>query len=480
MEKLVISEIVEAVSGQWLGDAALLDTAVTGVTSDSRAAGNGDLFVAFVGEKMNGHKFVPSALDAGAVCALVSEKPEAEMAQKGYILVENTVKAVGRLAAYYRRKFSIPVVAVTGSVGKTTTKDMIASVLSVKFKTLKTEGNFNNEIGVPRTLFRLDSSYEMAVVEMGMNHLEEISYLTRIAQPDVAVITNVGDAHIGNLGSRENILRAKCEIFDGLASGGVAVLNGDDTLLTTIRDRERQIADGEDLYGRIDAGNFRFHWIGEDEKCDFRAVDIQDQLKESVHLTAVTPEGRFPVMIPALGRHMLYAVMTAAAVGRHFGMTDEEIQQGVSAYVPTKMRMAVDRCANGIVLFNDTYNANPQSMKAGAQILANTEADVKVAVLGDMLELEPFAERLHREVGKYVAELAIDTLVTVGEQAAFIAEAAIEEGMEDVHPCEDKESAKEVLRELVKPETAFLFKASRGMALEELESFCKEIAGEEK
>ncbi len=478
MEKIAITEIVEAVHGKVLGSGSGmdLDQSITGITSDSRIAGTGDLFVAIIGENMDGHKFVGSALINGAAAALISQEPTDLQPDKTYILVDDTLRAIALLAAHYRRKFSIPVVAVTGSVGKTTTKDMIASVLSVRYKTLKTDGNFNNEIGVPRTIFRLDSTYEMAVIEMGMNHRKEISRLVQMAQPDVAVITNVGDAHIGNLGSRENIFRAKCEIFEGLKDGGTAVLDGDDALLTTLRDCDRTIPDAQELYCSIEEKHVQFHWVGEDEKCDYRAVDIIDNLKESVGFTAVTPSGAFPVKVPALGRHMLYSVMTAAAVGKTFGMSDEEIQRGISAYVPSKMRMAIDRCPANIVLYNDTYNANPQSMKAGVQILANTDAESKVAVLGDMLELEPYAEKLHREVGGYIAELPIDTLVTVGEQAAYIAEAASEAGMEDVRPFADKESAKEALRDLVLPGTAFLFKASRGMALEELEAFCKALA----
>ena len=259
MEKIYVKEILEAVGGQLLGSIDTENTFVVNVQTDSRAAQAGDLFVAIVGEKLDGHRFVENAMAAGAEGCLVSKEPQAIPEGKFCVLVPDTVKAMGDLAAYYRRKLGLPVVAITGSVGKTTTKDMVASVLSERFRTLKTDGNFNNHIGVPLTIFRINADDEAAVVEMGMNHLGEIDYLVRIAQPDVAVITNVGDAHIGNLGSRENILRAKCEIFHGLRKGGTAVLNGDDALLTTLKPGSERVADpgtGEfnEMYTGIDAG----------------------------------------------------------------------------------------------------------------------------------------------------------------------------------------------------------------------------------
>ena len=480
MEKVYVKEILEAVSGQLLGDVDAENTFVVNVQTDSRKAAAGGLFVAIVGERMDGHRFVQGAMEAGAEGCLVSTAPERVPDGKFCVLVPDTAKAMGDLAAYYRRKLGLPVVAITGSVGKTTTKDMVASVLSSRFRTLKTAGNLNNHLGLPMTVFRLTAEDEVAVLEMGMNHLGEIDYLVRIAQPDVAVITNVGDAHIGNLGSRENILRAKCEIFHGLRKGGTAVLNGDDALLTTLKpgaDRVKDPGTGEftQMYAGIDAGCFTFHWAGESEGCDYRAVNIEDTLSDEVRCSAQTPFGTFAVEIPSLGRHMIYPAMTAAAVGQYFGLSDEEIADGIANFKATRMRMDVEKLEDGVILYNDTYNANPQSMKAALGILANAPAARKVAVVGDMLELEPFAERLHREVGEYAAELAIDTLVTVGTRAGWLAEAALERDMEDVRPCQDKEEAKKVLAELIAPDTAFLFKASRGMALEELCAFVREF-----
>ena len=479
MEKIYVKEILEAVGGRLLGSIDAENTFVVNVQTDSRAAQAGDLFVALVGEKLDAHRFVEGAMAAGAEGCLVSAAPQTIPEGKFCVLVQDTTKAMGDLAAYYRRKLGIPVVAITGSVGKTTTKDMVASVLSERFRTLKTDGNFNNHIGVPLTIFRINADDEAAVVEMGMNHLGEIDYLVRIAQPDVAVITNVGDAHIGNLGCRENILRAKCEIFHGLKKGGTAVLNGDDALLTTLKPGSERVADpgtGEfnEMYAGIDAGGFTFHWAGESDACDYKAFNIEDTLPEEVRCSAQTPTGAFELVIPSLGRHMIYPAMTAAAVGQYFGLTDAEIAAGIRNFKATHMRMGVEKLDNGIILYNDTYNANPQSMKAALGILANAPAERKVAVVGDMLELEPFAEKLHRQVGEYAAQLPIDTLVTVGSRAGWLAEAALESDMEDVRPCQDKEEAKKVLAGLIAPNTAFLFKASRGMALEELCAFVRE------
>ncbi|MDO5456451.1 MAG: UDP-N-acetylmuramoyl-tripeptide--D-alanyl-D-alanine ligase, partial [Eubacteriales bacterium] len=478
---------------------------ISNVCTDSRKIKDGDLFIALVGERFDGNQYAADTMKNGAAGCIVSSEPEEIPEGRFAILTEDTGKAMGALAAWYLSTLPVKVIAVTGSVGKTTTKDMIASVLSAKFRTHKTQGNLNNHLGLPMTIFGLDRSHEMAVLEMGMNHPGEIDYLTRIAGPDVVTITNVGDAHIGILGSRENIMRAKCEIFHGLKEGGLAVLNGDDALLKTIRrsagvsaagpdSAAANVTDGgavnkpdggpaaapeslRDLYEEIRRVRFACHWVGESEDCDYRAEQIDDTLPDRVLLQAVTPKSTFALQIPSPGRHMIYAAMTAAAIGQYFGMRDEEIAAGVAQFTATRLRMETLQVGERITLYNDTYNANPQSMMAALRILANAQAARKVAVLGDMLELEPYAEKLHREVGVFAAELPIDTLLTVGPRAAYIAEAALELGMEDVRPCADKEEAKQQLALVTKPDTAILFKASRGMALEELCAYSREIAG---
>ena len=236
MEAITLRELMEATGGKLCGEFNDLDVQITGAESDNRKIAAGDVFFAFPGEKADGHRFAGAALEAGAVGCVISKEPESFIDGKFYLMVEDTILAYGDLARYYRSKFNIPVIGVTGSVGKTTTKDMIASVLAQKYNTLKTEGNFNNNIGLPRTILRITSETQIAVIEMGMNHFGEIDYLAGIARPDAAVITNVGDAHIGNLGSRQGIFQAKSEIFNGLKEGGYAVMNADDEYLRQLKD----------------------------------------------------------------------------------------------------------------------------------------------------------------------------------------------------------------------------------------------------
>lgn len=455
MEPISLKDIVASSRGVLLGDENAPDLKVQRIISDSRKAQKGDLFVALSGT-VDGHRFVNSALQAGAICALVSHKPDQMLPGRYYILVDDTLQAVGRIAAWYRSRFDIPVVAVTGSVGKTTTKDMIAAALSARFDVTRTQANFNNNIGLPRTIFTMDRHTRIAVLEMGMNHFGEIDYLVRIARPTIAVITNIGDAHIGNLGSRENIFKAKCEIFNGLQEGGTAVLNGDDPFLIRLKD-DPQIA-----------GRFHLVYVGESRECGWRAVNIHDELPQQLRFEVQTDGRHFPVVVPSGGRHMIYPVLTAAAICAEQGMSAAEIKAGIAGYQATGMRMETRRFAGNITILNDTYNANPQSMKAGLELLSKTPAARHVAVLGDMLEQGSETRRLHSEIGAYAAQLGIDTLVTVGEASHFMAKAAREKGLKDVRDYDKREEAEQILPQLIGPDTAVLFKASRGLAFEQL------------
>jgi len=458
MEALTVSEILQATGGRLLGDYPL-SAAVTEVDTDSRAMHPESLFVPLVGENFDGHRYLDQALDTGALGCLTQREPENLRPDRFYILVRDTMTALGDLARAYRMRFDLQVVGVTGSVGKTTTKDMIASVLARKYRVLKTQGNFNNNIGLPKTLFRLDRSHQIAVVEMGMNHEGEIDYLTRIARPDVAVITNIGDAHIENLGSRQNTLQAKAEIFNGLKKGGIAVLNGDDPLLRLLEDR---------LIHPI-------LWCGEGEEDDFRCLDIREGKGDNMILRACTPAGQLETEIHCLGRHLYHAALAAAAVGSHFGLSNEEIAAGINDFTPTKMRMDILRCKQGVTVLNDTYNANPQSMRAAVDVLAKYSGAQRVAVLGDMLELGELGSVLHESVGRFVGASGIDCLITVGQLGASIARGARDAGMTEVYERPDKEEAKVVLDQVLQPGSVFLCKASRGMRFEEIVDYIKRV-----
>ena len=463
MEPMTIREILEAVDGKLLGEFSDLDLTVKHVFTDSRNPDPGALFIPLVGERFDGHAFLNEALEGGAAGCFTQRERESYLPGKFYIKVGSTQKALRDLARHYKQKFRIPFVAVTGSVGKTTTKDMVAAVLGERFKVLKTEGNFNNEVGLPLTLLRLNSNHEICVVEMGMNHFGEIEYLSSIVEPDVAVITNIGDSHIENLGSRENILKAKCEIFSHMdPKKGYVILNGDDPLLEPLRA----------------SLPFQSVLVGTAEGLDYRATGVESDGEKSVRCHVRTPRSGFDVEIPALGNHMLYPTLTAAAVAEHFGMTGGEIARGVLRFAPTKMRMTIIKRGDGITILNDAYNANPQSMRAAVEVLSKSGGDYKIAVLGDMFELGPFAPTLHAGVGAYLGKAGIDCLVAVGELARHIYDAAKDAMVPQVYWCETKEEAKPILAELVKPNSTILVKASRGMAFEELVDDLKRITKE--
>lgn len=459
MEPITIQEILEAVDGKLVGDVSDLALTVEKVDTDSRNIHPGALFIPLEGERFDGHAFINDSLEAGAAGCLFARDRTSYLPGKFYIKVSSTQRALRDLARWYKSRFNIPFIGVTGSVGKTTTKDMVAAVLGEHYKVLKTEGNFNNEIGLPLTLLRLNHTHEICVIEMGMDHFGEIDCLSGIVEPDVAVITNIGDAHIENLGSRENILKAKCEIFNHLKPGGLAVLNGDDELLTTLR-------------GKKDVS---IVWCGRDDSCDYRASDIVSDGESVIRCKVDTPNNHCDVEIPALGDHMIYPALVAGAIGEYYGLSQEEIVRGILHFAPTKMRMNILRRADGITILNDTYNANPQSMRAAIEVLSTGKAKTKIAVLGDMFELGPLAPALHAGVGECVARSGIDCLVCAGELSKYIADAAEANGMTEVYWRPNKKEALTVLEQVVKPNCTVLVKASRGMAFEEIVEFLKDI-----
>jgi UDP-N-acetylmuramoyl-tripeptide--D-alanyl-D-alanine ligase len=461
MEAITLKEIVEAVHGQLLGSFDDLNVSITAVDTDSRAMNAGSLFVPLVGERFDGHTYIEKALGAGATGTLTAVELEHYDPSKFYVKVADTMLALRDLAHYYRHKFQVKVVAVTGSVGKTTTKDMIASVLSERFCVLKTEGNFNNNIGVPKTLFRLTSKHEVAVVEMGMNHPGEIDYLTQMVNPDVAVITNIGDAHIENMGSRENTLKAKSEIFNGMTGKGMAVLNGDDVLLRTLDGKLKQ----------------QIVWYGNEEENTFCCTELDESYDDHMVMDIKAPQDQWKQNVPGLGAYMVYPVLSAAAVASWFGMTTEEIRWGVSAFVPSKMRMDIISRGDGITILNDTYNANPQSMRAAVDVLSKFSGK-RIAVVGDMLELGALGPTLHEGVGQFIGQCGIDVLVAVGELAENIYNGALAYPNTESYARPNKEEAKAVLDQVVTPGSTVLCKASRGMHMEELVEYVRSITKE--
>ncbi len=393
-----LSEIADMTNGRLLGE----DAVITGITKDSRTAGAGDLFVALKGERFDAHDFVDQVAEAGAAAAMVQREVGADIPQ---LLVEDVRLALGDLAREHCKKFSAVKVAVTGSTGKTTTRDVIASVMSAHFKNvLKTQGNFNNDIGLPFTVLGMDETNDAAVIEMGMNHFGEIEYLTNIVCPDIAVITNVGTAHIENLGSREGILKAKCEIFDGMKEDGLKILNGDNDMLSAVK-----------------AKNTYFFSVKENGG-DIYASNIQNKGLKGISCTVNAKlDGKdisFDIDIPIPGIHMVSNALAAAAVGLHCGLTAEEIQKGIAGFTPTSGRMDIIETKDYIVI-DGAYNANPDSMGASLAVLKQADG-FKCAVLGDMLELGEYSERMHKQVGAETDGL--DLVIAIGELSKNICE----------------------------------------------------------
>ena len=455
MEALTLRQLLEAVNGTLLGSFDDLAAEAAEVSTDSRDILPGSLFIPIEGERFDGHSFISAALENGAAGCLTARERESYRPDKFYIKVRSTLRALWDLARYYKKMFPVPMVAVTGSVGKTTTKDMTAAVLGAKFRVHKTEGNLNNDIGVPLTLLKLKPEHEVCVIELGMDHAGEIDGLAGLVEPDMALITNIGDAHIENLGSRENIFKAKCEILPHLKPNGLVIVNGDDPMLATLQGTLPQ----------------RTILVGSGEGLDYTACDLDSDGDSHISCRVRTPNEQFQVEIPALGRHMIYSTLMATAVGETMGMAADEIARGVGAFLPTKMRMNLIRCNGDIMILNDAYNANPQSMRAAAAVLGDARDRRKVAVVGDMKELGPGSERFHRVVGEYFAQAGTDRLIAVGDAARFIAEGAKDAGLEqaDYYPTLD-EARNALLRE-VRSGTTILVKASRSMAFEKVVNF---------
>ena len=451
MKKITVREVIKATGAQMiaLGDMeAALEKEIWHVTQDSRETKEGVLFVARVGEVRDGHDFLPQCFENG-VTACLSQKVVAPTNGAIVLLVPDTGKALLDLTAYYRDLFDIPYIGVTGSVGKTTTKDMIASVVSQKYNTLWTQGNYNNEVGVPLTMFRIEEEHEAAVIEMGMNHFGELDRIAKAVRPHIGVISNVGVAHIEYLGSREGILKAKCEMLGHMDENGVAILNADNDMLQTLEGKLPQ----------------KIKWFGVENQRDFYADEIEQIGLEKTACTIHTPIGSIRVDIPIPGVHMVLNALSAAAVGVELGLTLEQVKAGIENFQATKNRMSIEKTKDGITILNDVYNSNPVSCKASIDILGGA-AGRKIAVLGFMGELGDYAEEGHREVGIHAAEKGIDVLYCIGDFCNYMAEAAKAAGMQEVYYMETQEEFWEKGLPMMKEGDTVLLKASRSREFE--------------
>lgn len=452
MEKMSFEALLKATGGKQGCKSDVFDPAecfITGVKTDSRKIEPGDLFVAIKGEHFDGNDYIEQVLQKGAAAVFASRS----YCDPRVIVVDDTVRALMDAAKVYRKRFYTFTVGVTGSVGKTSTKEMIYAVLSSHHKTLKTLGNHNNEIGMPLTLFELSDSYRYAVIEMGMCNFGEITELSKVAKPNVGVITNIGVSHIEVLGSRENILKAKLEIVNGMSSDAPLILNTDDDLLLQASETlDRPVMTfGIDSPAEITASNLR-------TKDYLTEFDI-NAYGQSYH-----------AVIPTIGKHMVYHALAAFAVGLTVDMTPQEIIKGLASFQNPAMRQEI-RSVGDCRFVVDCYNASPDSMRAALNVLSeldNGGMGRRIAVLGDMLELGEISEKQHFEIGRYAARSKLDALVCIGDMARHIKRGAVAAGMRSVAWFEDKAEAVKYLEKLLSPQDTVLFKASRGMALEQV------------
>ena len=430
------------------------DVVCSKFNKDTRIINPGDTYIGIKGDNFDGNKLYKEAFLKGANCCILEKnffnKDDKYLYDKPIILVNNTKEALRQMATFIRDNSDALFIGVTGSVGKTSTKDMIYSVVSQKYKSLKTEGNFNNDIGLPLTIMRLNDE-KCAVIEMGMNNFNEIDYLTRITKPHIAVITNIGTAHIGNLGSRDNILKAKLEIKNGIVDGGTLVINNDNDLL-----HQYYLENNKDIFT-----------IGIDNKSDVMATDIVME-KDKALFNILYKNKKYEVTCPIPNTAFIYNSLVAFAVGILSNVSINDIITGISNFSLTKSRMEIIEKDNNITIINDCYNASVDSMKSGLQMLNSYKNSRKIAILGDMLELGKFSKELHEQVGKYVIDNDIDILITVGNEAKYIGSVAKKELNDKVFSFNNNKDAINKIKEIIKPNDTIFIKASNGMKFSEI------------
>ena len=448
-----VAAVIEATGGTVIhGDRAAI---FAGVSTDSRSIKQGELFFALRGINFDGHRFCDAAIERGGGGAIVEHEIAAPAGTAvPLIKVPDSLTALGDLANWWRKRHSIPLIAIVGSTGKTTTKEMAAGILETRYRVMKNEGNFNNLIGLPLSLLQINSRHDVAILEMGMNRKGEIRRLTEIAEPNTGILTNVGPVHLEGVGSIEGVMEAKGELVEEMDTQGRLIFNADDPLVTEL---------GKRFPGERTS-------FGVDNPADWMAHDISRAGGGNVSFALQGPAGQTPIALQLMGRHQIYNALAAAAAAFAQGIGMEEIKRGLEAFQPPPMRMEIITLGQGITIINDAYNANPKSMEAALLALAEAKGGKKIAVLGDMWELGPYAEQAHRELGRAVQEHGIDALFLLGQFAPRVVQGAKEAGMDpqEIYLGKDHRDVALRLAQLAKKGDWVLLKGSRIMKMEEI------------
>jgi UDP-N-acetylmuramoyl-tripeptide--D-alanyl-D-alanine ligase len=462
MIEWTVEEMVHVTKGQLIQGS--YKKTVCGLSIDTRKIQKNELFIPLIGKRRDGHDFIEDAVRSGAAAIIVSQWRDEQFAQYKnlcVIKVRDTLQALHDLARYYISKFNIPIIAVTGSTGKTTTKEMIYSVLSKKYKVLKNEGNFNNHIGLPLTVFQLKPEHEIAIFEMGMSGFGEIDKLASIVRPNIGVITNIGLSHIEHLQSQQNIFKAKMEITNYFKNTDCLIVNGDDPHLAALKNSHT---------------DYSIYFIGLSKPCDYQGIHIDDQEVTKTTFEVVLNKKVYQFILKVPGRHNIYNALCAISVGRMLGVEPELMVEGIKDFKSHTMRLNILTTSQNIKMINDVYNASPDSMKSALDVFNKIQARRKIAILGDMLEMGSYSIEGHLALGCEVAKQSIDILITVGKEAKNIAHGAIKNGLDQqkVFSCLNNQQVIDFLENILQEEDAVLVKGSRGMKMEEIADYIQE------
>jgi len=470
LKEILVKDIIrECNASLIMGDENLK---IENFSKDTREINENDCYIGIKGETFDGNLFYEDAFKKGASACILEKESVKDIDFKDYngktiILVDNSIKVLQELAAYKRSLYDIPVIAVTGSVGKTSTKEIISSVLSTKYNVLKTEGNYNNHIGLPLTILKLKDHNAM-VLEMGMNHLNEITLLSKIAKPTIAVITNIGTAHIGNLGSRENILKAKLEIIDGLKENGTLIINNDNDMLHNNLDKNN---DNDMLHNNLDKINVNIKTIGINNESDYMATDIVDEIFSSKFKIKDTD---FEVNAP--GEAFIYNSLVAYAVGKELNISDENIKKGIENFKLPSNRLEKIINKTGTTIINDTYNCSYDSLINSIDMISKSNYKRKLLMIGDILELGDYSEDIHRKIGSYILNKDIDGVILVGNEVKFIKDELIKNNFnKDINIFNNESDSHEFLKNYLKKDDIILLKGSNGMKLFNTAEYLRQI-----